>query len=96
MNRGQLARALARRLSWSVIDAKRAVDLLFGSEHGHGLIVDALDRGERVVISGFGTFRIRLRLARRIRNPGRPGWMTITAGREVRFRPGASLKRRMG
>ena len=52
----------------------------------------SLARGDRVIISGFGTFGVTHRKARRVRNPRNGGPIEIAAKRVPRFAPGAELK----
>jgi DNA-binding protein HU-beta len=90
MNKSDLVQALMNRTNLSKADATRAIEALFSADDG--LIPEALRRGERVQISGFGTFETRERKARTGRNP--------RTGREIRigptvsasFRPGKALK----
>jgi DNA-binding protein HU-beta len=90
MNKSDLVQALMNRTNLNKADATRALEALFSTEEG--LIPEALRRGERVQISGFGTFETRARKARTGRNP--------RTGREIRigptvsasFRPGKALK----
>ncbi|MBI4161005.1 MAG: HU family DNA-binding protein [Acidobacteria bacterium] len=51
----------------------------------------ALGQGERVVISGFGTFRVKARLPRRGRNPQTGEGIPIPGGRRVVFHPSERL-----
>jgi len=51
-----------------------------------------LQQGDRVTISGFGTFAVRERKSRRVRNPRNGGDMQVAARRVPRFRPGADLQ----
>ena len=51
-----------------------------------------LQRGDRVTISGFGTFAVRERKPRRVRNPRNGGDMQVAARRVARFRPGTDLQ----
>lgn len=51
-----------------------------------------LQRGDRVTISGFGTFAVRERKPRRVRNPRNGGDMQVAARRVPRFRPGTDLQ----
>lgn len=90
MNKSDLVQALANRTNLSKADAAQAVEVLFSVEEG--VIAEALQRGERVQISGFGTFETRERKARTGRNP-RTG-MEIRIGPTVSasFRPGKALK----
>lgn len=54
---------------------------------------DSLKSGEKVVITGFGTFSIRKRMARTGRNPKTGEKMNIPARRAPGFTPGKTLKK---
>lgn len=56
-------------------------------------IRDSLKRGEKVVITGFGTFSIRKRAARAGRNPKTGEKITIAARKAPGFTPGKTLKK---
>ena len=56
-------------------------------------IRDSLKRGEKVVITGFGTFSIRKRAARPGRNPKTGEKITIAARKAPGFTPGKTLKK---
>jgi nucleoid DNA-binding protein len=56
-------------------------------------IRDALKRGEKVVITGFGTFSVRNRVARVGRNPKTGEKITIPARKACGFTPGKTLKK---
>lgn len=55
-------------------------------------IQSSLVRGDRVTISGFGTFGISHRKARRVRNPRNGHAIEVAAKRVPRFAPGIELK----
>jgi DNA-binding protein HU-beta len=55
-------------------------------------IQSGLARGDRVTISGFGTFGVLHRKARRVRNPKNGAAIEIAAKRVPRFAPGTDLK----
>ena len=57
------------------------------------LIRDGLVRGEKVVITGFGTFLIRSRAARRGRNPQTGETIKIPNKKTPGFSAGKTLKR---
>jgi len=57
------------------------------------IIRDALKRGEKVVLTGFGTFSIRKRAARPGRNPKTGERITIAARKAPGFTPGKTLKK---
>lgn len=56
-------------------------------------IRDSLKRGEKVVITGFGTFSSRSRKARKGRNPKTGQTITIPARKAPGFTPGKSLRK---
>ena len=57
------------------------------------LIKDALVRGEKVVITGFGTFLVRSRAARRGRNPQTGEPMQLPSKKLPSFSAGKTIKR---
>lgn len=56
-------------------------------------IRDSLKNGEKVVITGFGTFSVRQRSERPGRNPKTGERITLTARRAPGFTPGKTLKK---
>ena len=54
---------------------------------------DTLKRGEKVVLTGFGTFSIRNRKQRKGRNPKTGETITLAARKAPGFTPGKSLKK---
>ncbi|MEK7559113.1 MAG: HU family DNA-binding protein [Patescibacteria group bacterium] len=56
-------------------------------------IRDSLKRGEKVVITGFGTFSVRNRIERVGRNPKTGEKITIASRKAPGFTPGKTLKR---
>lgn len=56
-------------------------------------IRDALKRNEKVILTGFGTFSLRARKARKGRNPKTGDTITIPARNAPGFTPGKSLKK---
>ena len=59
-------------------------------------IQSSLVRGDRVTISGFGTFGVSHRKARRVTNPRGGSSIEVAAKRVPRFAPGADLKSAIG
>ncbi len=55
-------------------------------------ISDALAKGERVQLVGFGTFEVSKRAAREGRNPQTGKKIKIAARKVPKFRPGKALK----
>ena len=70
----------------SKFDAERVVDGVLDA------ITDALKQGDRVNISGFGTFAVSAREARTGRNPQAGESIEISASRSAKFKPGKQLK----
>jgi len=58
-------------------------------------ITDALARGKKVTLVGFGTFQVGTRKARTGRNPRTGEALQIPARKAPRFRPGKGLKERV-
>ena len=67
-------------------DAEKAVNALFAA------MTDALKEGEKVAISGFGTFEVRERPEHQGLNPRTKETITIAASRTAAFKPGKGLK----
>lgn len=90
MNKSDLVDALADASGMTKADATRAVDALFAPEGG--VISAALKAGERVQITGFGTFESKHRKARQGRNPRTGDTIQIKASNTPAFRAGKGLK----
>jgi integration host factor alpha subunit len=86
MTKADLVEALANKLSFNRNDAEKAVNIVLDD------IVNALKQGERVNISGFGTFSVSSREARTGRNPKTGESIEISASRSAKFKPGKQLK----
>ena len=56
-------------------------------------VMEAMSRGDSVQLIGFGKFKVRLRKARKGRNPQTGAAINIPAKTVPVFRPGARLKR---
>ncbi len=67
--------------------AKDAVSTVFST------MADAMKRGEKVVVTGFGTFMVRKRASRKGRNPQTGAEIQIPATKTPGFTAGKSLKR---
>ncbi len=84
MNRTQIVREVAKLLA-DKTEATRAVKKTFA------VIAGALHNGERVVITGFGTFTLKLRSPRRARNPKTGAPVVTGPRRTVKFKPSKTL-----
>ena len=56
------------------------------------VITQALKSGDRIQLTGFGTFEVRERAARKGHNPSTGEAMEIPASKAPAFKPGKSLK----
>lgn len=86
MNKSDLVEAVARKANLTKADSSRAVDALVDS------VTDALSRGEKVSLVGFGVFSVRKRAARQGRNPKTGAPLKIAAGKTPGFKAGKALK----
>ena len=90
MNKTDLIAALSTEGNLARPEAARVVDLLFDPETG--ILAKALKRGERIQVSGFGTFETRKRAGRTGRNPRSGEEISIPPSISAAFRPGKALK----
>ena len=87
MTKADLVAQVAKKAGLTSKAAKDSVNGVFGS------ITDALKRGEKVVVTGFGTFMVRKRAARKGRNPQTGAEIQIPSTKTPGFTAGKSLKR---
>lgn len=90
MNKSELVDALADATGMTKADAGRAIDALFDTDGG--IFVQAMKKGQRVQITGFGTFESRQRKARTGRNPRTGQEIEIAASNAPGFKAGKGLK----
>lgn len=90
MNKAEMIDALASRAQVSKKDARAVLDAIF--DPTNGLIADTLRKGERVAVTGFGTFEARERGPRVGRNPRTGQEIQIPASRAPAFKPGKGLR----
>ena len=86
MNKSQLAEAAAERAGLSKGEATKALDAVLDS------ITSALQSGEKVSLTGFGTFEVRDRAARTARNPQTGQEMQVAASKAPAFKAGKGFK----
>ena len=96
LNKTELIEEVARRTGMSVAAARRTVDALFSTAPREGIIAGAVAKGDRVQITGFGTFERRRRKKRAGRNPQTGDEIVIPGGMYPAFSAGKSLKDRIG
>ena len=95
MNKTQLTEEVAKKSGLSKAAAKRAIDAIFSTAPREGIIANAVAKGDRVQITGFGTFERRKRKKRTGRNPQTGDTITIAAAKYPAFVAGKSLKERI-
>ena len=86
MTKADLIESVASKVDLPRGQAERAVNTMFDD------IVTALKEGEKVNISGFGTFAVSTRKARTGRNPKTGVSIEIAASRSAKFKAGKTLK----
>lgn len=95
MNKTDIAQKLARKVGLTQAAAADVVDAIFSTEPGEGIIAVELDAGNKVTITGFGTFATKSRAARKGRNPATGAEITIPARKYAHFTPAKGLKDRV-
>lgn len=86
MNKSELVNAVAEQTMLSKREAEAAINALTGT------ITEQLQKGESVVLVGFGSFQAKDREARTGRNPKTGESMLIPGKRVPSFKAGATLK----
>ncbi len=86
MTKAELVDSIASKTELPKGTAERIVSTIFDD------IVAALKGGDKVHISGFGTFQVSDRKARTGRNPKTGEAIQIAASRSAKFKPGKTLK----
>lgn len=89
MNKGELVSTIAETGDLTKVAAGRALDSVLAHMAG------AMERGERVTLIGFGSFRVVGRAEQKGRNPQTGQVITIPAHNVVKFRPGKKLCNRV-
>jgi DNA-binding protein HU-beta len=90
MNKSDIIAHVAPSAGQSKAATEKVLDLFLTR------IKQGLWKGERVILSGFGTFHVRERKARQVLNPQTRQPLMIRARNVVRFRPGSELLRAVG
>ncbi|TDD84502.1 HU family DNA-binding protein [Actinomadura darangshiensis] len=89
MNRSELVRAVAERAGSDESAARRHVDAVFDA------VMERVSAGERVIVTGFGTFDRLARPARTARNPRTGVPVEVPAAQVPRFRSGQTFRTRV-
>lgn len=87
MNKTELISALTEKTGFTKKDADKALTAVID------VITEALTKGDKVQIVGFGSFEVKNRPERIARNPQKPSEeITIPASKAPVFKAGKSLK----
>lgn len=86
MNKTNLIDTVAVKANLKKAEAKAAVEAVFAA------LQEALVAGDKVALTGFGTFEVKTREAREGRNPATGDAMTIPASKAPVFKAGKALK----
>src|ERR687885_2946490 len=87
---GQLIDDVAQRSGLTKAEAKKAVQAVVAT------LSERLGRGDRIQISGLGSFEVRERAARQATNPRTKEQVQVPASKAVGFRAAAALRGRLG
>lgn len=86
MTKAELVEAVAKSSKLTKAAAEKAVNSFIGA------VSDALKKGDRVTLVGFGSFEVATRKARTGRNPQTGKEIKIAAAKVPKFRAGKALK----
>jgi DNA-binding protein HU-beta len=86
MTKAELVDAVAKSANLTKAAADKAVGAFIGA------VSDALKKGDKVTLVGFGSFEVSTRKARTGRNPQTGKEIKIAAAKVPKFRPGKALK----
>lgn len=89
LTRAELAESITRSVGLSRADSLRMVETMLDE------MTDALERGEQVKLTGFGTFTLRDKRERIGRNPKTGVEVPITPRRVLGFRASQSVRERI-
>lgn len=86
MNKTELIAAMAEKAAISKKDAEKTLTAFTN------VVADTLVDGDKIAITGFGTFEVVKRAARTGRNPQTGETIEITASKSPKFKAGKALK----
>ena len=86
MNKTELIAAVAEKTGMTKKDAERVINATFES------VTEALAKGDKVAVSGFGNFEVKAREARVGRNPRTKETIQIPATKLPAFKAAKALK----
>ena len=86
MNKAELTAAIVKKTGFTKKDAEKALSAVTD------VVAEALKKGDKVQIVGFGSFEVRKRPARVARNPRTGEQIKIAASKAPVFKAGKGLK----
>jgi integration host factor subunit beta len=86
MTKAELVEEVAAQADLTKKDAEIIVQTVLDS------ITDSLQKGEKIELRGFGSFRIRSRSSRQGRNPKTGSGVSVPAKKVPYFKPGKDIK----
>jgi DNA-binding protein HU-beta len=86
MTKADLVDKIAAKAGLTKVASEKVLNAFLAS------VSDVLLKEGRLNLTGFGTFAVETRQARKGRNPRTGAVITIPAGKVVKFRPGRKLK----
>ena len=86
MTKAELVEEVAKESDLTKKDAEVIVQIVLDS------ITESLQRGEKIELRGFGSFRIRSRSSRQGRNPKTGSEVSVPAKKVPYFKPGKEIK----
>ncbi len=89
MNKKELVDKVTKKAGLKKKDVKKVVDMVFET------VTDALAKGEKVQLVGFGSFEVRKAASRKGVNPQTKKPITIPARKVPKFKPGKALKEKV-
>ena len=87
MTKNELINAVAKGAKLNKRAAGDVIDTTFEA------LARAIKRDKRLQVPGFGTFMVRSRKARKVRNPQTGAEITVNASKTVGFKPAPGLKK---
>ena len=86
MNKSQLVEAIALDANITRVEARKAIDALIRTT------VQTLREGDRLSLTGLGTFCVQLKAERVGRNPRTGAAVKIPSRKVIKFRPSAEIE----
>lgn len=85
MNKGELVASIADARGMTKSQAEQALNVVLSN------MANAMEKGEKVILTGFGSFRVVERAEQKGRNPQTGQSIVIPAHNVVKFRPAKNL-----